>query len=243
MQTFERPTFDTEASERLYQYVERNGPAARHTVRETVSLPPEQFRSELERLKTEGYLTEEGGSLQITLDVGVEEEHAADGLSYTIRPARHADFDGIVETIRDVTSEDTYIIAESVAEQLLYEDAVTRHNTVESRVFFVATIDETVIGWTHLTVPQTTKLQDTAQLTVGVRREYRGTGIGSNLLQRGLDWAEANGYRKVYNSLPASNEKATAFLEAYDWNTEAIRKDHYTIEDQLVDEVMMAYTF
>ncbi|WP_222913364.1 GNAT family N-acetyltransferase [Natrinema sp. SYSU A 869] len=243
MQALERPTFESEAGEQLYQYVERNGPATRNTVRETVSLPPEQFRSELEQLKAAGYITEEGGSLQITVDIGTEKEYTADDFTYTIRPGRHTDVDGIVETIRDVTSEETYIVAESVAEQLLYEDAVTRHNTVESRVFFVATADETVIGWTHLTLPQTTKLQDTAQLTVGVREEYREAGVGSNLLQQGLDWAEATGYRKVYNSVPASNEAAIAFLEAHDWTIEAIRKEHYTIGDQLVDEVMMAYTF
>nr|WP_263654235.1 hypothetical protein [Halomicrobium urmianum] len=62
-------------------------------------------------------------------------------------------------------------------------------------------------------------------------------------MERGLDWAEANGYRKVYNSVPAHNERAMAFLEAYDWETEGIRRDHYTIDDEAVDEIMMAHTF
>ena len=51
---------------------------------------------------------------------------------------------------RAVTSEDTYVVAES----LLYEDCVNRHNTVESRVFFVATDDGDVVGWTHLDLLQ-----------------------------------------------------------------------------------------
>ena len=79
--------------------------------------------------------------------------------------------------------------------------------------------------------------------TVGVREAYRGRGIGSRLLRRGLDWAEANGYRKVYNSVPTTNDEALDFLENRGWETEGIRKDHYTIGDRYVDEVMLAYTF
>lgn len=243
MQALERPTFDTAAAKDIYEYVERHGTAARHTVRDVVSLPPEQFRAQLDLLKEKGYLEEEGGTIKLALDVGAVEEYETDDISVTVRPSRQTDFDDLVTTIRDVTDEQSYVIAESVAEQLLYEDTVTRHNTVESRVFFVASVDGEVVGWTHLDVPQVEKLGDTAQQTVGVRGEYQGHGIGGLLLQRGLDWAEANGFRKVYESVPATNEDAMVFLEAYGWDTEAIRKNHYTIDGELVDEVMMAHTF
>jgi ribosomal protein S18 acetylase RimI-like enzyme len=85
------------------------------------------------------------------------------------------------------------------------------------------------------------KLQNTAQLTVGVREEYRCLGIGSQLLERGLEWANANGYRKVHNSVPTVNDEAIAFLEAHGWHTEGVRTDHYTLDDELVDEVLMGY--
>jgi hypothetical protein len=45
----------------------------------------------------------------------------------------------------------------------------------------------------------------------------------------------------VYNSVPAMNDEAMAFLETHGWHTEGIRRDHYMLEDQLVDEVMMAH--
>ncbi|MFB6280472.1 MAG: N-acetyltransferase family protein [Haloferacaceae archaeon] len=243
MQGLERPTFETEAGKRIYQYVERHGTAARHRVRELASLPPEEFRTELDRLKSKGYLEESGGTLRLALDVGSVEEYVAGDLDYLIRPARQSDFEGLVDVIRDATADEPYVVAETVAEQLLYEDAVARHNTVKSRVFFVATAEEEVIGWTHLDLPQVEQLRDTAQLTVGVRPEYRRHGIGSRLLERGVGWAEANGFRKVYNSVPAINEDAMVFLESHGWHTEGIRKDHYTIDDDPVDEVMMAYTF
>lgn len=243
MKPLERPTFRTEASKQIYQYVERHGTAARHQTRSAAGLSSEEFEEELEWLITKGYLEDEGGTLRIGLNAGSVEEHVGPDLTYTIRPARQEDFEGLVDTIRDVTAEDTYVVAESIADRLLYEDTVQRHNTVESRVFFVAAHDGDVIGWIHLDLPQSDKLQSTAQLTVGVRGEYRQQGVGSQLLGRGLDWAEANGYQKVYNSVPMTNDEALSFLESHGWETEGIRRDHYTIEDDLVDEVMMAYTF
>ncbi|WP_436900693.1 N-acetyltransferase family protein [Halovenus halobia] len=243
MKPLERPTFRTDASKQIYQYVERHGTAARHQTRSAVGLSSEEFEDELEWLITKGYLEDEGGTLRIGLNAGSVEEHVGADLTYTIRPARQEDFEGLVDTIRDVTSEDTYVVAESIADRLLYEDTVQRHNTVESRVFFVAAHDGDVIGWIHLDLPQSDKLQSTAQLTVGVRGDFRQQGVGSQLLGRGLDWAEANGYQKVYNSVPMTNDEALSFLEDHGWETEGIRRDHYTIGDELVDEVMMAYTF
>ncbi|MEF8973896.1 MAG: GNAT family N-acetyltransferase [Haloarcula sp.] len=243
MDAVERPTFETSAAMEVYQYVERHGTAARHRVREMVDLSPEAFEEALSHLLSKGYIEDDGGTLTLALDVGSVEQHTTNGLTYTIRPAHNDDFEGLVQTIRNVSSDGTYVVAESVAEQLLYEDAVTRHNTVESRVFFVATVDGEVIGWCHLDIPQLDKLRETAQLTVGVREEQRGQGIGSQLMQRGLDWAKANGYRKLYNSVPAITENAMVFLEDHGWNTEGIRRNHYSIDGEQVDEVMMAYTF
>ena len=177
------------------------------------------------------------------MDVGSVEAYSNDGLEYVVRPARQSDFEGLIDTIRDVTAEDTYIVAESIAEQLLYEDAVNRHNTAESRVFLVATVEGDVVGWAHLDLPQLDKLKSTAQLTVGVQETFQGRGIGSRLVDRALEWAEANGYRKVYNSVPTTNDEALDFLENRGWETEGIRKDHYTIGDRYVDEVTLAYTF
>lgn len=243
MEAVERPTFETDAAKSVYQYVERHGTAARHRVLNATKLDSDQFERTLDTLLEKGYLAEDGGILSLALDVGSIETHTTGDYTYTVRPARSADFEGLVDTIRAVSAESDYVVAETIAEQLLYEDAVMRHTTVESRVFFVATDDGEVVGWTHLDLPQLDKLQCTAKLTVGVRGAYRRSGVGSRLLDRATDWAGANGYRKLYNSVPSTNDSALAFLEARGWNTEGIRRNHYTIDDEPVDEVMMAYTF
>jgi ribosomal protein S18 acetylase RimI-like enzyme len=108
-------------------------------------------------------------------------------------------------------------------------------------MFFVATVDGDVVGWVHLHAPETAKLSHVAQLTAGVLSEYRGRGIGRRLLRRGVEWAKENGFERLYNSVPATNEAGIAFLESQDWEVEAVREGHYKIGGEYVDEVMLAY--
>ena len=142
--------------------------------------------------------------------------------------------------MREVAEQNDYLIAETVVDLLDREEVVFRHNDIESRIFFVATVDDEVIGWVHLHSPNYAKLAHTAELTMGVVAKYRDHGIGSQLMERGLKWAESNGYEKVYQSLPATNQAAVRFLEDHRWETEAIRQAHYKIDDEYVAEQMMA---
>ena len=210
---------------------------------EKLDHPEDDVRDHVDAPTAAGYLEERNGSLALAVDVGVEREYDLEDVTYVIRPARNEDFEGVVDTTRAVTDKRIYAVGERLAEELRYDNTVTRYDSVWSRVFFVATVDEYVVGWSHLDLPQVEKLRHTAQLTVGVREDYRGYGIGKRLLQRALDWAETSGYRKVYNSVAETNVNAIAFLESQGWETEAVRDGHYTIGDKRVDEVMLACTF
>ena len=99
-----------------------------------------------------------------------------------------------------------------------------------------------MVGWVHIDANETEKLDHTAELTVGVLAEYRGRSIGSELLARGVEWAADHGIEKIYNSLPATNDRGMEFLEDHGWETEAVRADHYRLDGDYVDEVMMATT-
>lgn len=232
--------FGHEDRKRIYEYVERHGAVDPDEVQERLGLDPGGFRHHVAILKRDGRLEQEDGTLRVTIDAGAEEEYVSEDLEFHIRPARQEDLTGIVGAIRQVAEEKTYIEAESVADEIDHEDALLRHNELESRMFFVATVEEDVIGWVHLYAPELEKLSHTAELTVGVLEEYRTHGVGSHLLSRGLEWASSNGYEKVYQSVPSTNEEAIAFLEEHDWDTEAVRQDHYKLNGHYVDEVMMA---
>ncbi|MDJ1434441.1 GNAT family N-acetyltransferase [Halostagnicola sp. A-GB9-2] len=232
--------FGHEDRKRIYEYVERKGAVDPETVRTQLRIDAGGFRHHVAILKRDGRLQSDNDKLRVTIDAGAREEYVTEDLEFHIRPARQEDLTGIVGAIRQVAEERTYIVAESVADEIDHENALLRYNELESRMFFVATVENEVVGWVHLNAPELDKLSHTAELTVGVLEEYRGHGLGSHLLSRGLEWAGANGYEKVYQSVPSVNEDAIEFLESHGWGTEAIRKDHYKLNGEYTDEVMMA---
>lgn len=242
MKAREQPTFDTSDRRRIYEYVEQRGAVRPEELydEDIVRVEPERFRQLVAIMKRDGFLEAVDGRLRVALEGGAVEEYTTADLQFEIRPARQEDFSGILGVIRQVAAEKTYIEAESVAEQLDHEDALIRHNDLESRMFFVATVNDEVVGWCHVESPELEKLRHTAELTVGILEEFRGETIGSHLLQRGLSWAHSNGYEKVYQSLPATNTRAIDFLTDHGWAEEARRRNHYKVAGEYVDEVMLA---
>lgn len=234
--------FESPDTKRLYEFVERRGAVTPREVWDHLELDPVQFHHELAILKRDGRVEKRDGKLRVVREAGSAEEFRREGHSFVVRPARQEDLSGIIGAIREVAEDQRYIVAETVAEQLDHEDALIRHNDLRSRMFFVATVREEVVAWAHVEAPTLEKLSHTAELTLGVLEEYRRHGIGSHLLQRGLEWAVAEGYEKVYNSLPASNTEAITFLLEHAFDIEAVRSDHYRIGHGYTDEVMLART-
>jgi len=232
-------SFGHEDREQIYGYVESHGAVTAEEVRSALRIDPGGFRHHVAILRRDGLLAEDDGKLRVAVEAGEAEEHTSADVEFEIRPARQEDLAGIVGAIRQVAEAGSYIEAETVAQEVDHDQALLRHNELESRMFFVATVDDEVVGWVHLNAPELEKLSHTAELTVGVLEEYRGYGIGSHLLERGLQWAATNGFERVYNEVPATNEDAVAFLEAHGWEVEAVREDHYRIDGEYVDDVMM----
>jgi GNAT superfamily N-acetyltransferase len=202
MQVLEKLQFETREQEAIYEYVERNGTVTAEELQTEFALEPSRLEETIDSLEAKEFLDEEDGHLRIAIDTGVETEYTTDDLTFTVRPAEQNDLKGLIGVMRKVAERNDYLVAETVVDLLDHEEVVFRHNDIESRIFFVATVDDDVVGWVQLQAPNYEKLAHTAELTIGVLEEYRGHGIGSHLMERGLEWAASNGYEKVYQSLP-----------------------------------------
>jgi ribosomal protein S18 acetylase RimI-like enzyme len=240
MEGLEKPSFDHKDRRDIYEYVERNGAMDPEQVRNALGLERRAFGHHVAILKRDTVIEERKGKLRIAYEAGAEEEFETDDVSFTIRQAREEDLTGLVGAIRQAIGGGEYVRAETVADVVDSEGVLLRHNEIESRIFFVATVNSEVVGWVHLRHVDLAKLSHTAQLTVGVLETYRGNGVGSHLLERGLEWAAQHGFEKIENALPATNERAIEFLENRGFEVEAVREDHYKLDGTYVDEVMMA---
>ena len=240
MELTDKLQFDHADREDIYEYVESHGATRTEKIRKSLTMGERAFGHHTAILRRDGVLEETNGKLRIAFDTGTEEEFQGEDVEFTIRQAREEDLTGLVGAIRQAIGGGDYVNAETVADVVDSEGVLLRHNELESRIFFVACVNGEVVGWVHLKHPELEKLSHTAELTVGVLKEYRGNGIGSHLLERGLEWAGSQGFERIYNSIPSSNEGAIEFLNARGWKEEARREDHYKMNGDYVDEVMMA---
>jgi len=240
MELTEELAFDHDDREDVYEYIESRGASRPRQVRQALNMGERAFGHHAAILKRDGVLEESDGKLRTAFEAGTEEEFEAEDVEFTIRQAREEDLTGLVGAIRQAIGGGEYIDAETVADVVDSEGVLLRHNELESRIFFVATVDDEVVGWVHLKHPESEKLAHTAELTVGVLEAYRGNSIGSHLLERGLEWAQSHGFERIYNSLPSTNEDAIEFLKGRGWTVDAVRENHYKLDGEYVDEVMMA---
>jgi len=282
MSVYPTGSFENELQRRIYEYVERNGavtlaelarsievdgghsdskPARSGAYTESVPPTEDELQSCLETLQAEGYLTDIDGKFRIALSATTADLECDEGV-IVIRPAREEDRAGIVETMRTVAEDETYVVAETVAMELDRESALVRANEARSRIVFVAILvpepdegaetdssderteppetDGDVVGWLHIDAPTLPPLRHTAELTVGVDPQYRRRGIGSALLEYGLEWASDAGYQKCYQNVPATNDVALAFLEAHGWQRDGEHEGQYCLDGEFVDEIMLA---
>lgn len=240
MELMETPTFDHRDRKDIYEYVEQNGAMEPEKLRRALGMEPRAFGHHVAILERDNILEEHDGTLRLAIDVGTEEAFEQEGIEVTIRQAREEDLTGLVGAIRAAIGTGNDVRAESVADVVDSEGVLLRHNEIECRIFFVATVGGDIVGWVHVKHRELEKLSHTGELTVGVLDPYQGNGIGTRLLERGLAWADGHGLEKIYNSVPATNERAIDFFESRGFEVEVVRPDHYKIDGKYVDEVMLA---
>jgi GNAT superfamily N-acetyltransferase len=237
------PEFDTKDRQRVYEFIRDRGPVTPEEIESEAVLPvtPDRYWQIVAILKRDGYVTEVEGKLRDDYRPGGGEQvEAGADLAVRVRGARLEDLSGLAGVIRQVTAGKTYIVGESITDQLANADTLLHGDPDEPPTYFVALVDGEVIGWANLERRDAEKLRHVVYLTMGLLDEYRGLGIGSKLMDRAVTWAGEHGYRKVSSNIPATNQSAVDFLEEQGWEVEATRPDHYLIDDRLVDEALLS---
>jgi len=139
----------------------------------------------------------------------------------------------------------------SVAEERLYLLAVSAFSMDETRDFVrmlldgggiqtVALSESRVVGWCDVVQNRHEGTRHGATLGMGVVREFRHRGIGSELLRRTLDAAKLKGIERVELEVFSSNQGAIELYERSGFLREGCKRRARILDNLETDIVLMA---
>ena len=154
-----------------------------------------------------------------------------------VRPARARDARGWIDLLKTVSKEDRFILLESVT-TTRWEMARVFRMTAWSfdSAAIVAVAGDDVVG--QLTATRNRSIYyHTAEIGMSVAADYRGKGVGTELMEAAKDWARTFRVEKLCLNVVPENTRAIRFYERIGFELEGRRirqaKLSYGYEDLL----------
>jgi ribosomal protein S18 acetylase RimI-like enzyme len=92
------------------------------------------------------------------------------------------------------------------------------------RIHLVAQFGLEILGWVEVVpYPQQT-MRHAANLAMGVSARFRGRGIGTALLIRGIERAFASGFRIIHLEVDATNQGALRLYRKHGFTVDGVRR-------------------
>ena len=154
----------------------------------------------------------------------------------TVRPAREADLDAVVELFAAVAEEGRWIAAEAPVDRERRRQRFAEDLQRDDVGMFVADVGGEFVGQLGLVVAR----YGVADLGMLVAAGWRRRGVGSALLRAGIDWARQAGAHKVALQVWPHNRAAIALYERFGFQREGLLRRHYRRRSgELWDAIVM----
>jgi len=159
-----------------------------------------------------------------------------------VRRATPSDAHALVELAEDVGREDgRWILGtgpwRSASDERRYLRTIERH---PDAAVYVAEDEGRIVGRLSLSRDTHPASRHVADLGLMVAETHRRRGVGTMLLEQAVAWAQASGISKLELHVFPWNEPALSLYEAFGFEREGYRKQHYERGDELVDAILMA---
>ena len=106
---------------------------------------------------------------------------------------------------------------------------------------FVAHASDKVVGWCNITpVNDRTTTKHIGVVGIGLLPEFRGKGIGRQLLGATLEKAIGNGLTRIELDVWEKNESAIALYKKFGFEIEGLKKSALKIDGVYMNDYMMA---
>ncbi len=169
--------------------------------------------------------------------------------SYTIREATEDDAEKLLAYLTDLAAEPDIslpltpgCVTLSLDQELEY---LRNHLEPENSTYLVAEAGGEIIGAFNCSgenFPMTRKMTDhCAELGVSVRKEWRGKGVGTALMQAGLAWARSVPVlKRLQLQVFAGNKPAIHIYQKLGFEIEGCRRNAFRRNGRYIDSILMA---
>ncbi|AKG34615.1 GNAT family N-acetyltransferase [Paenibacillus durus] len=163
------------------------------------------------------------------------QEFSVNGLGYTIRSAVAYDAPALSEIRVRIDGETENLDREPGEafidtpgfEQMIRTDTESRRN-----LFLVAAVDDRIVGFSRCEGNPLKRFSHKVEFGICVLKDYWGYGIGKNLLQESISWADSNGIKKIaLNGVLETNHKAIELYKKLGFEIEGVLKKDKVLAD------------
>lgn len=108
---------------------------------------------------------------------------------------------------------------------------------------FVAISAGEVVGWCDVTPKERPIYAHVGVLGMGLLPEFRGQGIGTDLIRRSLAAAKASGFHRVELTVRENNTRAIELYKRVGFEIEGLQHDAVGVDGVYEDLILMAVLF
>lgn len=164
----------------------------------------------------------------------IQKEFYVNNLRYIVRSAFEEDAKNLSEVRVQIDGETENMdrekgeayIDEAGFKQIIKVDTESSRN-----LFLVAEVNERIVGFSRCEGNRLKRTSHRVEFGVCVLKEYWGYGIGKNLLQQSINWADSNGIKKITLNVLETNYKAIELYKKYGFEVEGILKKDKLLSD------------
>ncbi|WP_123040893.1 GNAT family N-acetyltransferase [Cohnella candidum] len=165
----------------------------------------------------------------------IETRHyQVNGIEYLIRSAEPADAPAL-SRLRPKIDGETENMDREPGEAFIdvpgFERIIAADSEKPRNLFLAAVIQERIVGFSRCEGTELKRFSHKADFGVCVLKEFWGCGIGRNLLQRSIEWADTNGVMKMALSVLETNEKAIRLYRKFGFEVEGVLKNDKILSD------------
>ncbi len=163
-----------------------------------------------------------------------------DGRRALIRRAEAHDARAVLDHVNAVAAEGIYLMTERLDLTPKEERAVFRRADGVSMLYLVAVVDGRIVGTATFARGRPSKSRHTASLGLALRRDTRGVGLGTAMMEAGTAWARSAGVRKLTLGVFATNRPALRLYRRLGLLPEGRLRGQVVLRGRFVDEILMA---